>query len=71
MKLLVNILSNNVHSSLTQDFNGLTVQQTASHQHDTRSVRCSAPLVFYSNTNTFYHSFIQRTSRDIRLTGSP
>ena len=70
IKLLVNILSNNTHSSLIQDFNGLTVQQTASHQHDTRSVRCSAPLAFYSNTNTFYYGFIQRTSRDIRLNGS-
>ena len=67
IELLIKIISNDAHSSLIKDVDGLAVQQTAFHQHDTRSVWCSAHLVFHSNTNTFYHGFIQRTSGDIKL----
>ena len=54
VKLLMKILTNDAHDSLIQDFNNITARQTDLHQYDTRSARCSAPLAFYSNTNTFY-----------------
>ena len=67
---LMKILSNDAHSSLMQDIDGLNVQQTVSHQHDTRSVRCSAPYAFHSNKNTLHKTMIKRTSRNIRLAAS-
>ena len=62
---LIMKISNDAHSSSIKDFDGITVQQTAFHPHNTRSV------AFYSNANTFYHDFVQRASRDIRLTALP
>jgi len=67
IRLLHNILSNDVHSSLSQSFDQLTAQQSSLHDHNTRSTTNSAPLAFSCNTTQFYNSFIPRTSRDMRF----
>ena len=64
LNLLINILSNSTHSALIGSFNFLMSQP---HQYDTRSSRSNAPKAIACNTNTYFNSFIPRTSRDIRL----
>ena len=61
--LLMNILSNNTHSALIESFDFLMSQP---HQHDTRMSRSCTPQAITCNTNTYFNSFIPRTSRDIR-----
>lgn len=65
-KLLLQIIDNSVHSSLAQSFNNITAQQNALHTHKTRSVTAATPLAVPAQTQFYYHSFLPRTSRDIR-----
>ena len=51
------------NSLLYNDFS----QLTACNSVVTRSASRSVPLAIYSQTNSYYHSFLPRTARDLRL----
>ena len=53
-KLLLRILSSDTHSPLADNFNNITVQQTALHSHVTRSVTPSKPLATTAIKQAFY-----------------
>lgn len=63
MSLMLKCLSGNSHASLIEDFNQL---QNNIHDHETRLVTGGAPLAVCANTGFYTHSFLPKTSRNLR-----
>lgn len=63
INLLTTILGSDGHSFLSNEFSDLMV----SHVYGTRSSSKGLPRPVHTNLNLFYHSFIPRTARDLRL----
>lgn len=67
IKLLHMILSNDdKFRDLIDSFDQLMACSQSSHGHSTRSVTLSTPYVFPTNSSYFHHSFLPKTSRDLR-----
>ena len=63
MSLMLKLLSGNSHTSLTDNFNHL---QNNIHSHETRLVKSGALLAAQANSGFYTHSFLPRTSRNLR-----
>jgi hypothetical protein len=65
VRLLMKILADDRHSVLIDSFDQLSV--SCRSVCTTRSASQCTPYVFQTNLNFYHHSFIPRTSRDLRL----
>ena len=63
MNLMLQILTNQKYDALIQCFQKL---QDFNHSFNTRSIANRAPLALTCNTGFYQHSFMPRTSRNLR-----
>lgn len=66
LKLLMNILSCDVHSSLVDGFYCIIAQQTFLHNHTTRLAFLSAPVAISAKSSFYHFSFLPRTLRGLK-----
>lgn len=71
LQIFLRVLQHNNHQSFSElyDLANATLS-SPTNTHATRSKSMNIPLAVSANSNIFYHSFIPRTARDLRLSHS-